>query len=395
MPDLWVEVNLDAVLHNYRQIKEKISPGSRCMAVVKADAYGMGAVEVAKILQDDGCEAFAVTTLDEAILLRQNGIDAIILVLGPTSRPSWGQAMEENIQITISDLERISDLEEFCREKNREFSIHIKVETGMGRTGVPEDQAEALVALLKKCSFVKPVGIYTHFARAAQKDNKYTSKQYSIFTNFVQKIENEGVSIKWKHVCNSAAFLDFPEYHHDFVRIGTLIIGHFPASSFAGQLDLEDPWIVKAKIIYLRKVCKGTYVGYQSLYKTKKDTELAVIPVGYADGFGIEPRFVPQGFIDLIKIYIKNALALFGIQLGRESLQVNGKRAQIAGKIGMQLTVFDVGDTPCKLGDEVVIPIRRTLANPRILRYYKKNGEFYIKRNVKEGFLSVNKEYSI
>ncbi len=157
---------------------------------------------------------------------------------------------------------------------------------------------------------------------------------------------------------------------------------------------MKDPWQVKTRIAHLQEVDKGTYVGYQSIYKTKSRTKLAVIPAGYADGFGIEPKFIPQGFIDLGKITVKNIAALFGFQFGREKISLRGNSVRIAGKIGMQLTVLDIGGLPCRVGDEVVIPIRRTLANPRIPRLYKKNGEFFRKRIIEEGFLSLNTEYS-
>jgi alanine racemase len=245
---------------------------------------------------------------------------------------------------------------------------------------------------LQQSAHLSIVGAYTHFARGAQRDQAYTRSQYEKFQSYVGQLEEMGLSIPLKHVCNSAAFLDYPEYHLNMVRVGTLLGGHFPAPAFAGTLNLKDPWTAKAKIVHLQKAAQGTYVGYQSIYKCKRDTSLAVVPVGYADGFGLEPKLVPQGLADLAKIFIKNTAALLGLHLGREKILLRGQTVSTAGKIGMQLTVLDTGRLPVELGEEVVIPLRRTLANPRIPRIYKKNGKIYRKRVIEEGFLSINEE---
>jgi len=246
---------------------------------------------------------------------------------------------------------------------------------------------------LRVSSHLEVLGAYTHLARGAQRQHGFTRQQHEKYISFIKRLESDGVVIPLKHICNSAGYLDFIEYHYDMVRVGTLLGGHYPSPAFEGKLELKDPWTVKARIVHLQRVPKGTYVGYQSLYISKKETTLAVIPIGYADGFGVEPKFVPQGIVDLGKIIIKNAAALLGWQLGREKVLLKGKTVNIAGKIGMQLTVIDVGKIECRSGDEIIVPLRRTLANPRIPRKYKKDGEIYIKRIIKEGFLSLNQEY--
>jgi alanine racemase len=227
--------------------------------------------------------------------------------------------------------------------------------------------------------------VYTHFARAAHRDKTYTLLQYDRFTSFTVRLGQLGIHPNWKHVCNSAAFLDYPDWHHDFVRIGTLLIGHYPGQGFSGKLKLRDPWMAKSRIIHLRKVPKGTYVGYQSIYRTKAETQLAVIPVGYADGFGLAPHFTPLGWIDFLKIVFKNFVALFGLFLGVERVEIKGETVRVAGKIGMQLTVIDVGMQVCVLGDEVEIPLRRTVANPRIPRKYRQDGQIFAERVMVEG----------
>lgn len=398
MAGVWIEVDLDAVVRNYQEVTKYLRPGARCMAVVKADAYGLGAIEVARALEGAGCEAFAVTRVEEGLILRQHGIKGLILVLGPTMKEEWAQAIEAQLQLTLSEMAWIRELDDFCsnmEQKSREkVQVHIKAETGMGRTGFRLSEVGELIATLTKASHLEVAGVYTHFARAAQRDQSYTMKQYRRFAEFTARLEEGGIYPTWKHVCNSAAFLDYPEWHHDFVRIGTLLIGHYPGQGFDRKLRLKDPWVAKSQIVHLRKVPKGTAVGYQSIYHTKQETQLAVIPAGYADGFGIAPHFVPQGWLDFLKIVLKNFMALFGVFLGQERVELKGQVVCVAGKIGMQLTVLDVGRQECALGDEVVIPLRRTLASARIVRTYRKDGQILSNRVIKEGILPFNREYS-
>ncbi len=394
MSNLWIEVDLDAVKHNYHQIMARISERSTLMAVIKADAYGLGAVEVAKMLQDEGCNAFAVTTVSEALILRRHGVTGRILVLGPTTEEEWALSIDAEVELTVSQIDWIPKIDSIASKTHRNAIIHLKIETGMGRTGFSEDKLSDLALVLEKTSSIYIAGAYTHFARGAQRDHEYTRTQHERFIRSIHKLQESGVIIPTKHVCNSAAFLDFPEYHYDFVRVGTLLGGHFPSPTFASKVNLKDPWIVKSRITHVQKAPKGTYVGYQSIYKTKSETYLAVIPVGYADGFGMEPKLVPQGVFDLAKIIVKNIAALLGLQLGKEKILFRGKAVNVAGKVGMQLTVLDTGIEQGELGEEVVVPLRRTIANPRIPRIYKKNGEIFRKRIIEEGFLSLNTEYS-
>jgi alanine racemase len=397
MAGTWIEVDLDALVGNYQEVIKHLHPGSRCMAVVKADAYGLGAVEVARALEKAGCEAFAVTRVEEGLILREQGIGGLILVLGPTSKEEWSRAVNAQLQLTLSELSTIAELNEVClnleSELYQQVKVHLKLETGMGRTGFRLSEMEELATALLKAPHIQVVGVYTHFARAAQRDRNYTFKQYEQFRTLTTRLEELGIHPTWEHVCNSAAFLDYPQWHHDFVRIGTLLIGHYPGQGFRGKLTLSDPWVAKSRIVHLRKVPKGTDVGYQSIYRTKSSTQLAVIPVGYADGFGLAPHFVPQGWRDFLKIVIKNFVALFGIFLGQEKVELKGRWVRVAGKIGMQLTVLEVGMQECALGDEVRIPLRRTVANPRIPRRYRQGGQMRSERIMKEGVLPACTEY--
>ncbi|MHB1407634.1 MAG: alanine racemase [Desulfitobacteriaceae bacterium] len=393
MAGIWIDIDIDAIAANYREVVKLVKPPARCMAVVKADAYGLGSVEVARTLAAEGCEAFAVTTVEEGLILRRHGIDGIILVLGPALPQEWALALEEDLHLTVADAGVVFQLEQTCRNMSKKVQIHLKLETGMGRTGFGLQELEGLAELLLKSPHLEVAGVYTHFARAAQRDHEFTQRQYERFGAGVAALAGHGIVPGWKHVCNSGAFLDYPEYHHDFVRVGTLLIGHVPGPGFNDRLTLKDPWAAKTNILYVHRVPKGTHVGYQSIYKTKTETNLALIPAGYADGFGVVPHLVPQGGWDLVKIIIKNIASLFGLTLGKERIELQGRSVRVAGKIGMQLTVLDVGQVNCAPGDEVKIPLRRTLANPRLLRQYWRGGRIYAKRTLtEEGVFLVQAE---
>ena len=393
----WIEVDLGAVIENYHEVAERLQDGARCMAVIKADAYGLGAVEVARALELVGCEAFAVTRVDEGLILREYGIEGLILVLGPTTEEEWAEAIKADLALTLSHSSAIPGLDEISMQLEEEglsrVKVHLKLETGMGRTGFWPEELNELASALAEAKHIEVVGAYTHFARAAQRDSGYTELQYQRFQESLAALEDLGVSPQWRHVCNSAAFLDYPEWHHDFVRVGTLLVGHYPGEGFSEKIKVKDPWLAKSRIVQLHKVPKGTFVGYQSVYRTRTETQLAVIPAGYADGFGVQPHFLPQGGIDFIKIVIKNFAALFGVVLGQERVEFKGNTVGIAGKIGMQMTVLDLGMLECELGDEVVIPLRRTSANPRLPRLYRLGEQILAERIIKEGVLPLNTEY--
>jgi alanine racemase len=228
MSDLWIEVDLDAVKHNYRQIKSKLSAGCKLMAVVKGDAYGLGAVQVAKALEEADCDAFAVTHVQEALLLREEGIQGEILVLGPSGPEDWPEAIAKKISLTVSRPDWLDGLNRAAGRQGVKAGIHLKLETGMGRTGLTGDMLADVALTLKESPYLEVLGVYTHLARGAQRDTAYTRNQHAAFIEYIRLLTESGIDIPRKHICNSAGLLDFPEYHYDLVRSGTLLAGHFP-----------------------------------------------------------------------------------------------------------------------------------------------------------------------
>ena len=241
MNGAWIDIDLDAIRANYRLVCGQLQSGSRVMAVVKADAYGLGAIEVALTLEEEGCPGFAVTTVKEGLLLRKHGITGLILVLGPADREDFARVLENGLHLTLSSLTQLDELQEEARRVGREAEVHLKLETGMGRTGFKPEELPALAQRLQTAGWIKAVGVYTHFARAGQRDRAYTQRQYAQFSAGIKLLADAGITPRWQHVCNSAGFLDYPEWHLDFVRIGTLLIGHLPGVGFKGRLKLSDP----------------------------------------------------------------------------------------------------------------------------------------------------------
>ena len=371
----WVEVDLDALAHNARLVKASLRPGTKLLAVVKADGYGCGAVEAAGTFLETGAEMLAVTTLDEGLELRRAGITAPVLLLAPLWRDEYPPALAAGLTVSVAAVETLEWLLDAV-ENYGAVRLHIKVETGMGRTGLLPEEVPGVVRRLRNRPGVVIEGIYTHLATAAGSDRDYVLEQYRRFEEALQLLQEIGEEIPLRHVCNSAAILKFPELHLDLVRAGTILYGQLPAPELKGWLPLADPWKLKARIIHLRQVTPGTSIGYARLYRTSRPTRIAVIPLGYVEGIGLEPQLRPTGAWDLLKVLAKNILAYLGISLGRSMALVGGRPAPLVGKIAMQLAMLDVGHlSNIHLGSVVEMRARRTTINALLPRVYIKEGK--------------------
>ncbi|WP_289395925.1 alanine racemase [Bacillus sp. DX1.1] len=230
--DTWVETSLHNIAYNLNQFQSNINPQTKIMAVVKADGYGHGAEKVAMTAIQAGADYLAVAFLDEAIKLRENGITAPILILGYTPVRSIREAILQNITLTVFDHEVLDEIIAQSAQLKRLVAIHLKLDTGMSRIGVPS-AAQALTLAKKAIAvpFVYLEGIFTHFSSADSKDKAFTFDQFNKFQEIIGHIENEGIHIPLKHCCNSAATMNFPEMHLDMVRIGVALYGLYPDAS--------------------------------------------------------------------------------------------------------------------------------------------------------------------
>ncbi len=326
------DINLDAVAHNAEQIKKHLMPGVKLAAVIKADGYGHGAVPVAETVYETA-DWFAVSNIEEALELREAGVDKPILTLGYTAPLQLSDAIKNRITLTLCDMESAEEISEAATRIGLTAEVHIKVDTGMGRIGFPADAGfAALVAEAVNLPNIKATGIYTHFARADEKDKDATELQFKKFLAFINSMENLGVTGLLRHAENSAAILSLPEYQLDMVRLGISLYGMYPSDEvMPADIVLQPAMEIKSHVAFIKEVPAGTAIGYNATYVTTAPKRIATVPVGYGDGY---PR----------------ALSNCGRVL------VHGKSAPIVGRVCMDQLMIDVTDVPeVKRGDTVTL----------------------------------------
>jgi alanine racemase len=367
----WVRVDLGAIAHNVTQVSRLLEPRVKLLAVVKADGYGHGAVQVARVALAHGASMLGVTHPEEGIILRESGITAPILVFRPLLPGEEEVVLEYRLTPSLSSFEQAKLLAAAAQRRDSQVAVHWKIETGMGRTGfTPASFRNCLDRLLALPGLIWE-GIYTHFAAAAG-DREFTYHQFRQFADLLQSLESKGIKFPLRHVCNSAATLLYPEMHLDMVRVGTLLYGQFPAGIKKAPIELEDTWSFWTRVIHLQQVPRGSTVGYGRTYRVSRDTVLAVLPVGYHDGFGVDVFPRPAGLLDLAKLLVKIAGSYFGLPWGYAHVQINGKSAPVVGRVGMELTCVDVSLIPgVSVGTPVLLPARRAVLSEKIPRVYE------------------------
>lgn len=285
---VWAEINLANIVHNYQEVKRLIEPSVKVMAVVKANAYGHGAVHVSKALEKENVDYFGVALMEEASELRTAGINKPILVLGWTPQDEYSQALQAGVSLTLFTLKEAEELNKMARERNQKAIVHIKIDTGMGRLGFEADenslkQVKSILSL--ENLFVE--GIFTHLARADEKHKEFTQKQLAKFQDFYTKVEQiTGYHFPLKHAANSAAIIDFPPAHFNLVRPGIMLYGLKPSDEVnLTKIDLRQALSLKARVSYVKEVMAKTPISYGGNYLTKEKSLIATLPVGYGDGY--------------------------------------------------------------------------------------------------------------
>lgn len=332
----WAQISLPALEHNYRALRAMLPAGCRLLGVVKANAYGHGAVPVARKLVELGCEMLAVACLEEAIELRDAGITAPVLVFGATLPEFARQVVERDITQAVFTMELAQALSGAAAELGKNARVHIKLDTGMSRVGVfAHDAQRAAKEIAELCALpcLEAEGIFTHFANS-DGDEAYTMLQFTRFLDVISELEkSHGITFAIRHCANSAAALQYPCTHLDMVRPGIAMYGHYPDPSCAG---LDGPGLVPVMSVYtrvsaVREVPAGTPVSYGCTSVVERDTRLAVLPIGYGDG-------------------------LFRLLSNRFWVEFDGKRAPILGRICMDMCMVDVTDLPqVKVGDVATV----------------------------------------
>ncbi|MDN5345461.1 MAG: alanine racemase [Clostridia bacterium] len=329
---VWAEIDLDAIAYNVCAMKRLLAPQTEIMAVVKANAYGHGAVPVARTALANGVTWLGVATLDEALALRREGITAPLLILGYTPPEDAGRVVAAGISQTVFTLEQARCLSDAAQAAGTRARLHLKIDTGMGRLGFLPDQAVAAIPAIARMPHVSLEGIFTHFAAADAADKSYTRRQLSLFQRVITELEQQGITFPWRHAANSGAIIDLPETYFNLVRAGIILYGHYPSSEVQqGRLNLRPAMTLKTRIVLVKEVPAGTYISYGCTYRTTGPARIATLPVGYADGYS---RLLSN----------------------RAEVLIRGRRASVIGRICMDQCMIDVTAVPeARAGDEVVL----------------------------------------
>ncbi len=284
---VWAEINLDHLTHNIREVKRSVKEGTLVTAVIKADGYGHGAVHIGKTLLENGADRFAVATLSEAIQLRKAFPMTEIMILGYTPNELATEVIENGLIQTLFHESQAIRFSEKALELNKTLKIHIKLDTGMRRVGMSIDNSTVdAIIRISKLPHIDLEGIFTHFAAADEVDKTFTHEQVKKFLWVTDSLEEKGLSIAIKHVSNSAAIIDCPEYNFDMVRAGIMLYGLYPSPDVDhDHIELREVMSLKAQIAQVKKIEEGEGVSYGLKYVAPKRTQIATLPIGYADGF--------------------------------------------------------------------------------------------------------------
>ena len=330
---IYAEINLDAICNNVKETMKTVGKKVDVLAIIKADAYGHGALRTAKALSEIGITNFGVATAEEAMQLRKNGIDGKILILNYTFEESYVKLIDNAITSTVFEYSHAKRLNDIAAILGKKADVHIKLDTGMGRVGfVPSDETFETIRKIYNLENIIVSGIYTHFACADMEDKAMTFEQIEKFDFFCKKLEDKGIRIPVKHLCNSAGIMEFPSAYANMVRNGIITYGLYPSDEVdKTKISLTPAMSIKSHVIYVKEAPADFTVSYGATYVTEKPTKIATIPIGYADGY---PRSLSN----------------------RGRVLVKGKSAPIIGRVCMDQMMVDVTDIDdVKQGDVVTI----------------------------------------
>jgi len=329
----WADIDLGAIEHNYTQVKRLVGKDVMLMAVVKANAYGHGTVEISQVLENMGVNYLGVATTDEAVRIRDHGIKTPILILGSILPEEVKVAKDRDITITLCSYEILNEIKRLGKPEKPDdlkIKVHIKVDTGMGRIGVWHEDALQFIKEAASQNCINLEGIYTHFSSAGR-DEFFTNYQIESFERLIASIEKSWIKIPLKHAANSIATVDFKRSYLNLVRPGLIIYGMYPKHTFPKLIKLKPAMSLKTKVIFIKDIPAGRSISYGRTFITQKPTKIATLPIGYADGYN-------RGVSNKAEVLI------------------HGQFASVVGKVTMDQTMIDVGNIKgVKIGDEVVL----------------------------------------
>lgn len=342
---VWAQVDLDAIAHNVSALRRITDPSARVMAVVKANGYGHGALEVARIALEHGAGALGVARIDEAIELRTAGLKAPILIFGFTPACRANALIDYDLTQAVYSVDVARSYVAAAASRQKKIRVHLKIDTGMGRLGLlPEYNAPPSPSMARQDNVLKAAraisalpelevdGVYTHFASADSADKRFAHRQLARFLTCLDRFRRDGIAVGVRHAANSAATMEIPESHLDMVRPGIAIYGIYPSDEVdRARVDLRPAMTLKSIVVHLKRVPEAFSISYGRTYRTTQPATIATVPVGYADGYS--RAFSSRGY-----------------------MLVRGRRAPIVGRVCMDHTMLDVSHIPgVGMEDEVVI----------------------------------------
>lgn len=335
----WAEINLDNIAHNISCIRKNLSGSTKLLAVIKADGYGHGYKEVAKVAVENGADFFGVASADEAMQLRRSGFSTPILILGPVDDDEFVYVVDNNIAITVFDAKVAERISSVAAALGKQADIHIKVDTGMSRIGYlaagDRSQRETIIDEIISISNLPNItveGIFTHFAKADDPDSDFTAIQFERFISLCDELKSRGLEIPIRHCCNSGGIVNYPQYHLDMVRSGIITYGYYPSEeTVSDKLELRPAMQLKSKVTDVKHIGAGVGVSYGGIYETAEPIDVATFGIGYADGY-------------------------FRSLSNKAHVIVGGGMADVIGRVCMDQTMADVTHIKnIKIGDEVIL----------------------------------------
>lgn len=328
----WAEIDLGALRHNYQAIKSCIRGGARFCAVVKADAYGHGAVECARVAVEEGADYLAVATIGEGVELREAGFTQPILLLGLILPEEAAPVVHYDITQAVCELHLAEALSAEAVRQGKQAKVHLKVETGMGRIGTRPEAVAELAVKVAALPGLEVEGIFSHFATADSTDKTFAREQLRLFLSACEAVEAVGVKLKLRHIAESAAILEMPEAHLDMARAGVIQYGMWPSEEVTHPIELRPVMKLCAKVVFLKDVHPGETIGYGRAWRAERESRIATLPIGYADGY--------------IRAY----------GAAHAEVIIKGRRAPLAGRVCMDQVMVDVTDIQgLKEGDTAVL----------------------------------------